>query len=118
MSFNRLSTSLSTDTKSPFKIIYKNMTVQAQWIKIDQFTIRVWDDYPAYLKDLDANFIMIQSRKGPTGFRNMQMHNYKRQREFVIEGFSDEKKVNCYRTGVSDIRMESCTGRIQARNVT
>lgn len=72
------------------------MIVQAQWIKLRQFQVEVWDNWKMSIKHPDNNKIMIVSSEVP-GTNHRQLKIYNKHRKFVIEALpADGRYVDCY----------------------
>ena len=80
----------------PFKI-YRNMNVQAQWIKLRQFQVEVWDHWKMSIKHPDNKIMIVSSEAPGTNHRQLKIYNHNKHREFVIEALSaDGRYVDCY----------------------
>lgn len=116
---------ISTGTKIPFKIVYKNMTVRAQWnanIEREQFKIDVWDEYPEWLGEPPGNYNYIRAfaSESTSKHRLMKFKNYQKDREFVIEGSPrDGPYVDCHDVKtLNALTVTECKGQIRARVLT
>ena len=88
------------------------MSLQAQWIKLSELRMSVWD------QSYKENYITIDSSEAPNkNDRRLRIQNYNKHREFVIEGYPvDQKHVNC-RKSLFDMVVEGCEGPIEVRDL-